>query len=257
MVLAIALSMMAAALLIAVGTGGESARRLCVPLDLDGAVCPAEIAQHVDREGRWYAAANEFTHLIGQVDFGNTILPGSCDYAKRTVFVEESDTARRVVKIRTTYSGLGVLLQEFIETQPGSSAYVELQRTPIHFDLNSEELPEHLYPLYNTESRSTDIDVHPRYRNTHRIGTVVVSDQVVEDLPCVSRSVTIFERRDGRRVVTVASVHQDDTLSHTLLIEQTAGRRDFVPYDPDNRIDDVHVGTVEADLDLDFMFDFE
>ncbi|GBE59155.1 signal peptide-containing protein, putative [Babesia ovata] len=225
--------------------------RVCLPLNLNEDTCPLDVTKDLRKDGHWYSVINQFTNVLGDITFGDRVVKGDCHYTLRDVYENINETGRKVVKVRTLHTGNTIELEEYVETEPDSATYVELQRKSVDLDMNAMELPNYVYPLYNTSTRSTDIDIHPTYRNTYRIGKVTIAQHVVPDMPCIGRSVTIWERRDGRRIADVATVHSDETITNDTFIEQSAVMANFVPYDPSNGTEDIRIGLVEDDLDFD------
>ncbi|CDR97102.1 membrane protein, putative [Babesia bigemina] len=236
-----------------IGANDTDNYRVCLPLDLNGDTCPLDVTKDLQKDGHWYRVVNQFTHVLGDVTFGNRVVKGDCRYTVRNVYEDTNETGRKVVKVRTLHTDNTIELEEYVETEPGSTTYVELKRIPIDLDMNAVEFPNHVYPLYNPSTRSTDIDIHPTYRNTYRIGKVTIAQQVVPDTPCIGRSVTLWGRRDGRRIADVATVHFDEVITNDTFIEQSAGHANFVPYDPNNGTEDIRIGLIEDDLDFDMF----
>ncbi|ORM40029.1 uncharacterized protein BXIN_1185 [Babesia sp. Xinjiang] len=222
--------------------------KVCIRLNLNDDTCNAAIVARPQKGGSWYVVLSPFTHMIGDVAFGDRLISGDCDYKSRMVFLGGNEHGCKVVKVRTVATDLYVTLEEYVEAQPDTKEYIKLQRQPIDVDMNAKEFPDRVYPLYNVHTRATDIDIHPKFSNGHRIGMVTIADQVVPDVPCIHRSIHIIDRKDGRRVVSVATTHSNEVVTYKNFIEQSAGRGNFVPYTDENGTEDLRIGSVADEM---------
>ncbi|KAK1932869.1 putative membrane protein [Babesia divergens] len=231
---------------------GAKLPRRSITLDLNGTTSPTGVTQFVEDGVRSYVVKDEFSHVIGDVIFGDRVVYGNSSYTLRTVHTDLSGM-KKVLKVRTVHIGVGNLIEEFIETEPDSDKYETLERVPISLDLGDTDIPEPLYTLYDPDKSATRIYVNKQHGYEFRIGRVLLLPNVVDDQTCVGRTVSIWRRLDGKRLVLVETSLHDETVKTDAFIEATAGKSDFVPAETDVLMADCDVVSIPDDFDLDDM----
>ncbi|EDO08041.1 putative integral membrane protein [Babesia bovis T2Bo] len=220
----------------------------CIPLDLNRNICDVRVTAIGDNKAHKIVPLEPYTNIIGDVLFGDRIVPGDCDYNTRIVYIELEDDFE-VIKIETRAHDGTTELLEYVGRPKEHDVYLELNRIAIDINLNDATFPEHVMPMYNIKSRSTDIKIKSSLKNQYRIGTVIIGEIKVPDTPCISRYIKIQQRHDGRKLVSVLSKYPDNEHISSY-IEQGAGKLNFVPYNKDTYPEDIRIGSYN-DIALD------
>ncbi|KAK1444743.1 hypothetical protein BgAZ_106490 [Babesia gibsoni] len=225
-------------------------QRECVTLDFNKQVCPAAVTQTVNGGAKFYVVYDQFRYAIGDVIFGDRVVKGDCTFTCREVIEDVTSDNKEVLKIRTIDAGTGVSLLEFIETEPNSNKYVDLERTPLEINFSNKTLPTGFSVFYDVTTSTTTISIEQHLRNQYCIGKIIVGPNVVESTKCIERSISLWKRRDGKQVISVDTTSSNEVVESFYLIEQHAGMDDYTPYDPREGLDDIEIGSIEDELDF-------